>query len=82
MNCSSYKSLYPDSYYEKFVQQNIRPDGRDLQALRSLHIGVGSISSAYGSSMVKLGNTSVVAGVQAEIGELQDLASQLSRYFL
>lgn len=42
-------------------------------------IKLGSISTAYGSSMVKLGSTAVVAGVQAELAfEDIDIPSQLS----
>ena len=75
----AYQRLYPQSFYEKFIGQDIRPDGRNLQSIRPLHIGIGSISSTFGSSMVKLGNTSVVAGVQAEMGELEQGVSQISR---
>ena len=45
-------------------------------------ISKGSITSAYGSAMVKIGNTSVAAGVQAELSLLdENLSSQLSSFF-
>ena len=42
--------------------KGIRPDARTFNAARELEYGVGAISSADGSSTVKIGGTSVVAG--------------------
>jgi len=47
----------------------VRPDGRDFLEFRNCSIIVGSISTADGSSLVRLGDTTVVCGVKAEIAE-------------
>jgi exosome complex component RRP43 len=45
----------------------VRSDGRGLHVARRPALTTGSISSAVGSSMVKLGRTTVVAGVTATV---------------
>jgi len=47
----------------------VRPDGRGFLEFRDCSINVGSISTADGSSLVRLGDTTVVCGVKAEIAE-------------
>jgi len=86
---SAYQRLHPRAYLQKFLEENIRPDGRNLDEVRSLQITtgkrflslspqcllstpssrIGSISTADGSALVKLGATTVVCGVKAEIAE-------------
>lgn len=47
----------------------MRPDGREFLEFRDCSINVGSISTADGSSLVRLGDTTVVCGIKAEISE-------------
>ncbi|KAI9146103.1 ribosomal protein S5 domain 2-type protein [Paraphysoderma sedebokerense] len=61
------KKLHPKEYYRKFISQQIRPDGRGLRRFRKVQIVTGSVSSAEGSAMVKMGNTSVMCGIKAEV---------------
>lgn len=72
MNAQVYKKLNPRQYVERFLSNGLRPDGRslkdDTRMFRKLNITIGSIGSALGSAMLKLGNTKVVAGVNAELG--------------
>jgi len=49
------------------LSQGVRPDGRTLSKIRKTTVSVGSISTANGSAFVKIGHTSVVAGVKAEV---------------
>lgn len=63
---ADFKTAQPLEYYRKFLEENIRPDGRDLLEFRKTILNVGSISTAEGSALVKLGNTTVVCGVKAE----------------
>ena len=51
------------------ISKGKRLDGRDLDQIRPIEIGVGLIKKANGSARVKLGNTEVVAGVKVETGE-------------
>eukprot|EP01122_Echinamoeba_exundans_P001038 TRINITY_DN10981_c0_g1_i1.p1 TRINITY_DN10981_c0_g1~~TRINITY_DN10981_c0_g1_i1.p1 ORF type:complete len:269 (+),score=40.80 TRINITY_DN10981_c0_g1_i1:19-825(+) len=64
----AFRKIYPSEFYKKFLVQNVRPDGRGLQKVRRTTVSVGSITTAHGSSFVKIGNTALVCGVKAEIG--------------
>jgi len=65
----AFKKVYPAEFYKKFLAKDVRPDGRSLSKIRKTSISVGSISSANGSAFVKIGHTSVVAGVIAQVGD-------------
>lgn len=62
------RKLYPEEFLRKHIAQGVRPDGRTLTKFRKPRITIGSVNTADGSCMVKLGNTTVVAGVKAELG--------------
>ncbi|XP_001626253.2 exosome complex component RRP43 [Nematostella vectensis] len=66
---ADFKTAEPVEYYKQFLKENIRPDGRGLFDFRETILNVGSISTANGSALVKLGNTTVVCGVTAEFAE-------------
>eukprot|EP01113_Clastostelium_recurvatum_P038770 TRINITY_DN5837_c0_g1_i1.p1 TRINITY_DN5837_c0_g1~~TRINITY_DN5837_c0_g1_i1.p1 ORF type:complete len:281 (-),score=37.23 TRINITY_DN5837_c0_g1_i1:12-854(-) len=68
MEASSFQKIYPLEFYRKFLVQSVRPDGRGLLKTRKTTISAGSISTADASAFVRIGNTSVVAGITAEIG--------------
>ncbi|KAF3825878.1 hypothetical protein GH733_006705 [Mirounga leonina] len=53
-------------YYRRFLKENCRPDGRELGEFRTTTVNIGSISTADGSALVKLGNTTVICGIKAE----------------
>ncbi|KAH9854882.1 ribosomal protein S5 domain 2-type protein [Lenzites betulinus] len=65
----TFQRLHPKTYLERFLAENVRPDGRDLDEWRDVSVNVGSISTADGSALVRLGSTTVVCGVKAEIAE-------------
>ncbi|KAG7224550.1 hypothetical protein INR49_011302 [Caranx melampygus] len=50
-----------------FQKENCRPDGRELTEFRTTTLNIGSISTADGSALVKLGNTTVICGIKAEL---------------
>lgn len=54
-------------YYKDYLENNIRPDGRDIGDLRPLAINFDSIKTADGSAIVKIGNSTVVCGIKAEL---------------
>uniref|UniRef100_A0A8D1FL42 Exosome complex component RRP43 n=1 Tax=Sus scrofa TaxID=9823 RepID=A0A8D1FL42_PIG len=64
----SRKTVEPLEYYRRFLKENCRPDGRELGEFRTTTVNVGSIGTADGSSLVKLGNTTVICGIKAEFG--------------
>ncbi|XP_067040280.1 exosome complex component RRP43-like isoform X1 [Acropora muricata] len=63
---ADFKTAQPLEYYRQFLKEDVRPDGRTLMEFRKTILNVGSISTAEGSALVKLGNTTVVCGVKAE----------------
>ena len=93
LRAATFKRLHPKVYLERFLAENFRPDGRQLDVWRevSLIVGscgfparpgrrlgricsrpyalTGSISTADGSALVRVGKTAVVCGVKAEIAE-------------
>ncbi|KAL1489621.1 hypothetical protein ABEB36_013567 [Hypothenemus hampei] len=62
-----YKSLNPLKYYRDYYSHDIRPDGREFSDIRPTIINVGSIKTADGSAIVKIGKTCVTCGVKAEL---------------
>ncbi|KNC69712.1 hypothetical protein SARC_17772, partial [Sphaeroforma arctica JP610] len=59
-------TIHPKEYYRKFFEQNVRPDGRDLLGVRDLIVLKGVNRHAHGSSIVRLGNTTVSCNVLGE----------------
>ncbi|KAF8578027.1 hypothetical protein K439DRAFT_1648904 [Ramaria rubella] len=66
---SVFQRLHPRAYLERFLAEGIRPDGRDNGTWREVSVNVGSISTAEGSALVRIGDTTLVCGVKAEIAE-------------
>ncbi|KAF8513141.1 ribosomal protein S5 domain 2-type protein, partial [Hysterangium stoloniferum] len=66
---SVFQRLHPRAYLERFLSEGIRPDGRDPDAWRSVSINVGSVTTADGSALVRIGKTTMICGVKAEIAE-------------
>ncbi|WVQ95737.1 hypothetical protein IAU59_002836 [Kwoniella sp. CBS 9459] len=64
-----FKRLHPNQYLSRFLGKGYRPDGRKIGGWRDVSINVGSISTAHGSSLVRMGDTTIVCGIKAEIAE-------------
>jgi exosome complex component RRP43 len=69
LNAQIFQRLHPKAYLERFLEEKLRPDGREAADWRDLVVHVGSISTADGSALVRLGETTIVCGVKAEIAE-------------
>ncbi|GLB44420.1 putative 3' exoribonuclease family, domain 1 [Lyophyllum shimeji] len=69
LKAATFQRLHPRVYLERFLAENVRPDGRPAEGWRDVSAHVGSISTADGSALVRLGGTTVVCGVKAEIAE-------------
>merc|ERR1712070_295028 len=68
------RKLQPLEFYRRFTEKAVRPDGRVSDMFRETTIATGTVSSAIASSMVRLGNTTVLAGVKAEISPPSECA--------
>uniref|UniRef100_A0A8D2M9G6 Exosome complex component RRP43 n=2 Tax=Zonotrichia TaxID=44387 RepID=A0A8D2M9G6_ZONAL len=64
---AAFKTVEPLEYYRRFLKENCRPDGRELGEFRTTTVNIGSITTADGSALVKLGNTTVICGIKAEL---------------
>lgn len=62
-----FKVIQPVEYYRNFFEHKVRPDGRELLKVRPTSINIGSLSTADGSALVRLGNTNVICGIKAEL---------------
>ncbi|KAB5594156.1 Exosome complex component RRP43 [Ceratobasidium theobromae] len=69
LDASTFQRLHPRSYFERFIAEGYRPDGRKAETWRDVLINVGSISTANGSALVRIGNSTIVCGIKAEIAE-------------
>lgn len=69
LDASIFQRLHPKAYFERFLSAGFRPDGRKTSDWREISVNVGSITTAEGSALVRLGDTTVVCGVKAEIAE-------------
>lgn len=68
-SASTFQKLQPTEFFRKFVSQGVRPDGRLLNSFRPTTVHQGVITTANGSAMVRIGGTTVVCGVRAEVAE-------------
>lgn len=64
---AGFKTVEPLEYYRRFLKENCRPDGRELGEFRTTTVNTGSISTADGSALVKVGNATVICGGKAEL---------------
>ena len=69
LNAQIFQRLHPRAYLERFLAEQVRPDGREAEEWRDLFVHVGSISTTDGSALVRLGETTIVCGSKAEIAE-------------
>lgn len=61
------QKLYPDLYLKRFLESDIRPDGRTLGKPRPTTITRGVVGTASSSVLVKFGNTTALAGIKLEV---------------
>ncbi|XP_011630913.1 exosome complex component RRP43-like [Pogonomyrmex barbatus] len=62
-----YKTIHPVKYLHDHLEQDIRPDGRKFLSFRPVSINVSSIVQADSSAIFKLGDTTAVCGIKAEL---------------
>ncbi|XP_022192696.1 exosome complex component RRP43 [Nilaparvata lugens] len=67
MDNLQYRNIHPLKHFRECLAHNVRPDGRQLMKVRPATVNVGSIGTADGSAVVKVGRTSVVCGIKAEL---------------
>ncbi|KAI8833716.1 exosome component 8, isoform CRA_c [Chytridium lagenaria] len=63
----TFQKVHPVEFHRRFLSQGIRTDGRMLNQFRAIRINTGSIGTARGSAMVRLGETTCLCGIKAEV---------------
>ena len=69
LQAEAFKRLYPNEYYAKFISQSLRPDGRPLGGARATTIGIHPLESTNSSALVKIGNTTAMAGIKLQVNK-------------
>lgn len=69
----AFQKIQPLEFYKKFMSENVRPDGRSFENSRKVSISCGSIETADGSCLCKVGHTTFLTGIRAELGQSTDL---------
>uniref|UniRef100_A0A0B7BAI8 Ribosomal RNA-processing protein 43 n=1 Tax=Arion vulgaris TaxID=1028688 RepID=A0A0B7BAI8_9EUPU len=64
-----FRLVQPKEYYNKFLDKNVRPDERELADFRQTILNIGCITTAEGSALVRLGHTTVICGIKAELAK-------------
>ncbi|RLN53322.1 hypothetical protein BBJ29_000469 [Phytophthora kernoviae] len=62
-----YKKLFPAEYMRKCLSNKVRPDSRTIEASRAVQLQTNVIQTAASSSLVKLGNTSVLSTIKLAV---------------
>lgn len=79
LEADAFRRLYPAEYYAKFIAQSVRPDGRPLGVARSTSVGLGAVSTADASALVKVGASTALAGIKCEVMAATDDAPDEGR---
>ncbi len=74
MDALRFQKLHPREFHRKFLEAGVRPDGRGAMTVRKTLVTPAAISSADGSALAKVGNTTVLCGLKLEIGSPSALA--------
>lgn len=72
LQADAFKKLYPKEFLSRFTEDDIRPDGRPIGRCRPTTIGLDVVSTANGSALVKIGSTTILAGVKLETQATQE----------
>ncbi|GLJ49824.1 hypothetical protein SUGI_1058450 [Cryptomeria japonica] len=67
MDVEAFRRLYPLQFYERYLNESVRPDARPLGKARPTELNLGVVRTADGSAMAKIGKTTMLAGVKLEV---------------
>lgn len=71
MEVEAFQRLDPENFYRRFVNNGVRPDGRELRSVRPISVDVEVLSEerVQASALVGLGSTKVLAGITLQVGQ-------------
>ncbi|KAI9293365.1 hypothetical protein K502DRAFT_343233 [Neoconidiobolus thromboides FSU 785] len=65
----AFQRMHPKEYMRKFLNLNLRIDGRNIDQCRTIHLNQNTITTSEGSVILRIGKTMVVTAIKAEIAE-------------
>lgn len=73
---SSMPLISPSALLQAYLSQKLptRPSNRNPTQTRPIHLNLGSLTHCNGSSLVKVGESTVVCGIRAEILPVREIA--------
>jgi len=72
MDAALLQRYHPQEYHRRFLVDGLRPDGRTPQDRRPAELRSRALECSHGSASLRLGHSSAVAGVRAEVTEVTD----------
>lgn len=72
-----FRVLRPREYHSQLVSKGQRADGRTMEEIRELKLEIDAIRTADSSSLVKLGNTSIVCGCTSQILKMTSKSEEI-----
>lgn len=66
---SVFRVVNPSQFYDRFLGNDVRPDGRALLKWRKTSATLRTIGTADGSCTAKIGNTTVICAIKAEVAK-------------
>nr|GMC88678.1 exosome complex component RRP43-like [Ipomoea batatas] len=67
MELDAFRHLFPMQFHDSHHAKSIRPDAREIREARYTTVVLGSVASADGSALVKIGSTTMLAAIKMEI---------------
>ncbi len=67
ISAQTFQRIHPSEFHRKFLIEGVRPDGRTLDTFRKTRVQNGVLENTNGSSLVRIGNTSIMCGIKAEV---------------
>ncbi|PVU86555.1 hypothetical protein BB559_006477 [Furculomyces boomerangus] len=64
-----FQKIHPQEFHRRFFSKKLRTDGREFNDFRTTKVTQDGIQVADGSSTVRLGKTTIVCGIRAEVCE-------------
>ena len=66
IGAEAFRKVHPLQFHKAFLSRGVRSDGRGLLRARRASANTHVVTSADGSAMIKIGQTTVIAGVRAQ----------------
>ena len=69
-----FRRVHAREFFSKFYGHEVRPDGRHILGTRRVAVSAPAVTHALGSALVRIGNTSVIAAVNALLAQPNPMA--------